>query len=85
MAKVGFKKVITEAVATSGWENTQTFEGDCNCILESLMGDLCLDEIVAAVDRQGFRAAHEYRRAAEILKGIAEERRLKRRAARDGN
>ena len=83
MARVSFKKLIAQATSTSGWENTQTFEGDCNCILESLVADLSLEDIVAAVDRQGFRGAHEYGRAAEILKGIAEERRLKRRAARD--
>ena len=83
MAKVSFTKLIPHAVAHSGWQNTQTFMGDCNCILESLVADLSLEEIVAAVDRQGFRAAHEYGRAAEILKGIAEERRRKRRAARD--
>lgn len=79
-----FRKIIDVATERSGWENAQTFQSDCNCVLESLLAELSLDEVVAAVDRQGFRAAGEYRRAATVLQELARERRLARRQARDG-
>ena len=85
MATKRFRKIIDEATRAAGWTNESTFESDCNCVLESLVADLTLDEIVAAVDRQGFRAAEEYRRAAAVLKDIAERRRLARIEAREGD
>lgn len=83
MTKVRFKKIIEDTSARAGWKNRATFENDCNCVLESLLGELSLDQVVAAVDRQGFRAATEYRRAAELLQEVAQERRLVRNEARD--
>lgn len=83
-ARRSFRKIIDVATTRAGWMNTQTFQSDCNCVLESLLAELSLDEVVAAVDRQGFRAAEEYRRAATVLQEVARERRVARRQARDG-